>query len=338
MPTPAASGQIAGENRVDALIRSGAVTEAIRAFDTQIDRGEAIDGSRLKRLALAVLRDVASNQGDPEASVEACLALLAVGPDDCEPLIIGGPVSGVTRLRLIARELPADPQQAQRRLAKFTSGFSPEDWNVIVDTADAFPPAVAVQLLTQALAAGDSGARYGAIDGLASIQHDAALPVLKSWAGRHGAEGRVLALAAVARAGDAAALSSIVAMLPELHGPDLLAAGVALASRRDPRGLEAVRYVLNGPEELLRLEAALALARMGDGSGRDRLEAEAESENAWVRLRAIEKLRKLRLAPTPNVWRQMADSMPWIRVRAAQAVLEASEGAGPGPAPPAPPR
>ena len=147
--------------------------------------------------------------------------------------------------------------------------------------------------------------------------------MLKRWASRTDRPGHLIALAAVARSGDATALKEIGSLLPDLEGQDLLSAGVALAIRNDPRGREALQQVLQGPEELLRIEAAAALAKLGDPAGLSRLEAELSNSNPWIRLRTLEKLSGVSKAPAPSVWRQMTDPMPWIRVRAAQATAAA---------------
>ena len=317
--------------RVDMLIDKGAVRDAVALFDADADRTRTFDPALLRRLALAVLDDVAATPADRDAAMEACLSLLAVKRHLCEPTItLNDDAPASVRLRAIARDLPRQRDAASRRLQGLVSQFTADDWNSVVDGVDAFPPDVAVRLLEQAIAAGGEGVQFSAIDRLSRIDHDSALPVLRRWSGREGAPGRLVALAAVARRGDTEALAEIDRLLPDLRGADLLAAGIALSARKDPRGLEAIRHVLGGDDELLQLEAAAALVRLDDPSGRTRLEAELGNANVWIRLRALEKIRETEMPVSAEVWRQMNDDMPWVRVRAAQVALHATR-----PAPPA---
>lgn len=324
--TPADSAAAAGIGpRVDALIESGAVRDAVAVFDVHADRTRTFDPGLLRRLALAVLNDVASASGDRDASAEACLSLLAVTRHLCEPTItLNDDAPASARLRAIARELPTQHEAASRRLSALVTQFTGEDWSAVVDAADAFPIAVAVRLLEQAIAAGSEGVQFAAIERLSRLDDASALPVLRPWAGRPAAAGRLIALSAVARAGDREALAELEHLLPELRGADLLAAGIALAAQKRPRGLEAIRHVFDGDDELLQLEAAAALVRLDDPAGRARLEAELGNANVWMRLRALEKFRETALPVNAQVWRQMNDDMAWVRVRAAQVALQAT--------------
>lgn len=321
----------AEEGRVDRLIKEGAVREAVVLFDADADRIRTFDPRVLQRLAIAVLAEVAGATVDRDASIEACLTLLSVGPHTCEPTItLNASTPASARLRVLARELPVDATAADRRLAEFTSAFSPDDWNAIVDAIDAFPPEIAIRLLRQALGSGSEGVQFGAVDRLSRMDHPSALPVLRS-AIRDGRPGRFLALAAVARSGDKPALAALEASLPDLRGRDLLAAGVALAHLGRPGGYEAITHVLDGPDELLQLDAAVALIRLGDAAGRARLEAELASPNMWIRLRALEKAREVGLPPSALIWRHLADATPWVRVRAAQIAVAPPERPARGP-------
>ncbi len=315
--------------RVDALIDKRAVRDAVAVFDADADRTRTYDPAVLRRLALAVLDDVASSPEDRDASAEACLSLLSVTRHLCEPTItLDEDAPASARLRAIARDLPRQHDAASRRLSSLVSQFTGDDWSAVVDASDAFPPDVAVRLLGQAIAAGGEGVQYAAIDRLSRLDHASALPILRRWAERQ-APGRLIALAAVARTGDQQALAEIERLLPDLRGADLLAGGIALALNKRPGGLEAIRHLLVGDDELLQLEAAAALVRLDDPAGRTRLEAELANANVWIRLRTLEKIRETALPVSAQVWRQMNDDMPWVRVRAAQVALDATRPARP---------
>lgn len=322
---PPADPTADAEGRVDRLINSGDVREAVALFDADADRTRSFDPALLRRLALAVLDEVAASSGDRAAAVEACLSLLTVKPHVCEPTItLNDNAPASARLRVIARDLPTQPAAASRRLSTLVSQFTGDDWSSVVDAAGAFPLELRVQLLAQAIAAGTEGVQFSAIDRLARVDHESALPILRRWAARDAGPGRVIALGAVARAGDHEALAEIDRLLPDLRGSDLLAGGIALATHKRPQGLKAIRDVLVGENELLHLEAAAALVRLGDPLGRTTLEAELGNPNVWIRLRALEKVREAAIPVSAQVWRQMTDEMPWVRVRAAQAALGAA--------------
>lgn len=313
---------------IDALIAKGAVNDAVSAFDAQMRGRTAPDATLLARLSRAVLADVAASPADPSASVEACLTLIADATETprCQAgLATLARKSVVARLRMRARTIPESGAQADRAIAELTTDLLPRDWNAVVDAAADFPPPIAVRLLTRALAEGSEDVRFGALDALSRIDHPSAVPVLRTWSARQDSPARLIALAAVARAGDRQALATIRARLPELHGQDLLAAGTALATHGDAAGVRALEDVLRGPEELLQIEAAAALEAAGSAAGRGRLDAELTNPNVWIRLKALEKLRGRTLLPTAAVWRQLSDPMPWVRVRAAQVILDAAK-------------
>jgi HEAT repeat protein len=312
-----------GASPVDALIAEGAINDAVTAFDIESDRTRSVDFRKLERLARAVLSASTSSE-DAAAQTEACLTLLADGPHPCEARLgtTQDQPDAAARVRTLALASRGGDDAAVRRVNELSAGFGDQDWTAVIDAAKNLPPAVAVQLLSQAAAKGTPDARFSAVAALATIESPAALPVLRLWARKAHTPGRLIALAAVAGSGDSEALGELQRLLPELEGEDRLAAGTALARRKDPKGIEAIRDVLNGPDELLQLEAAAALARLGDRSGLERLGGELANTNVWIRLRALEKLRGLSLPPTAAVWRQMADPMPWVRVRAAQLTLE----------------
>lgn len=312
LSTGAAAGQ---DPRVDALIRDGAVLEAVRQFDAIADQQRTYDPGQLNRLARAVL-DEATRSDDPAAKAEACLTLLEVGPHDCEPTLTmtsRGP-SPVVRLRLAVLR---DPERAAALVDQLPAGDLPR----MIDAVDALPPALAVRLLSRAVEQDEVELRYTALSRLATLDHPDALPVLRRWAARTDVPGHVIALAGLAAAGDEPATEAVLRELPSIGDADRLAVGVALATRKHPQGLPVIREMLSDPNELLQVDAAAALARLGDPVGRERLEADLRAQNVWVRLRALGHLRRLPTSPSPLLWRQMADSMPWVRVRAAQVLL-----------------
>lgn len=319
-----AAGQGGSQSAVDALLKAGAVRDAVARFDAEVAAGAEVNPDVLARLASAVLGEVADESPDPSAAVEACLTLLAEAPHRCEARVMAdADRSPVTRLRLNARRLAGQSAATDRVLADVIGGIGERDWVAVIDAAPEFPPPLAVRLLTRALAEDGDDIRFGALDALSRIEHPSALPILRVWATRESVPGRLLALSAVARSGDAEAIRALKRLLPDLHGQDLLAAGVALASAGDPDGNEALAQVLRGPEELLHLEAAAALDALGNPQGRGRLESELGNPNVWLRLKALEQLRRSPGRLSPAVWRQMNDGMAWVRVRAAQVTLEA---------------
>jgi hypothetical protein len=307
-------------------VAEGRLRDAVAVFDAEADASRGFRPEALERLAVAVL-EAATMDPDPSLVADACLTLLRRDRHPCEAILQSLSSSSSTpapvRLRILARRMSADPK-ARRALDEIAAAFQPRDWTAVVDRAADFPADVRRSLLTQALAAGEPDVQYAALQQLAAMEDPATLALCRQWARRPSAPGHLLTLAAVARSGDPEAIARVRTLLPDLDGEELLAAGLALARQNDPRGLDAVRGLLNGPDELLQLKTAAALAGLGDPSGLSRLERELTNTNPWIRLRSLEYLVPLVRTPTPEIWRLMADDLPWIRVRAAEASLLAA--------------
>jgi hypothetical protein len=315
-------------NAIDALIQQGQIDAAVKAFDAQADQTKQYDIEQLARLAKAVLGQASrATASDPSSALSACVTLLAFGPHACGQALANSVNSPATPvgMKLVAAspDLRTGDASAERRLLELTSKFTPHEWAAAVNATAEMPQDAAILVLSHALNTGTPDVQFEAITRLAAIETPRSVELLRPWSGRNDVPGHLVALAAVAGSGDRDALVRLDRELPGLHGSDLLAAGVALARRGDKRGVESITSVLTGPEELLQIEAAGALARFGVPEGSARLEAELGSTNIWLRLRSLEVLQRLPpMLPTPAVWRQMADPLPAVRVRAAQIVLD----------------
>lgn len=314
------------EQTTQRILDTGPAVDIVRAYDAHVEATNQLDPALLEQIARRVLEEVARGD-DPSAAVEACLTLLGHGRHPCTERLsrLADTVAGTPVLRLRAAVASRRTPGAADRISRVTDDFQARDWVAVVDAAPAMPAAVAVPLLARALSEATPDVQYGALLRLAAMRAPEALPVLRTWSTRTQTPGHLIALAAVARSGDKAALDAVESLFPELHGPDLLAAAEALAVQGESEGRDAVRQLLIGPDELLRLEAAAALARLGDPAGLEHLQAELGSTDVWVRLRTLEKLHGLGVPVDRRVWRQMADPMDWIRVRAAQVTLEGIE-------------
>lgn len=315
---------------VDALLKAGSPERAVEAYDGQVDRTGKSDPQVLLRLATSVLQDVFKQQ-DASARVEACLTLLKVGEHPCVVTLRSAAKAASSpgvRLRAAAATAPRGEQS--EAIGRVLANVEGAEWAAVVDAAPAMLPETRVVVLGRALQQAPVDVRYSALKALSTSDSPAAIRILRQWSKRSDTPGHLLALAAVARAGDEEALASIRKLLPDLHGEDLLAAGVALATQGDPQGLEGIRAVLNGPDELLKLEAAAALARLGHADGRERLEADLNSSDVWVRLRTLEQLEGLIDQPSRRVWRLMADPLLWVRLRAAERTIEGVIASVPG--------
>ena len=315
-------------SRIDALVAEGRLRDAVAVFESEVDASKGVRPDALKRLAVAVLES-ATRDADPSLAADACLTLLRRIPHGCDivmqPLALNPSTPAVVRIRALARRVSTDPA-ARRTLDDLVADFQTREWTAVVDRAGDFPVDVRRSLLTKALAAGKPEVQYAALQQLAAMEDPATLGVCRQWASRTSTPGHLFALAAVARAGDPAALARIRTLLPSLDGEELLASSVALAKQNDAQGLDAVRRLLTGADELLQLKAAAALADLGDPTGRARLERELTNTNPWIRLRSLEYFVPLSPTPTPEVWRLMADDMPEIQIRAAEASLVAATG------------
>jgi HEAT repeat protein len=312
---------------VDTLLRQGRVADAVRAFDAAADQTRTYDEQLLSRLAVAVLETAARGE-DPIVAADACQTLLSRGTSSCREIIAGrwtDRLPTAARVKLLGSAAPRPAPPAAKRVTEFFDQLTPREFESAVEAARALPAGVQLELIARALVVESPEVQYVALAALADLEDPRAVPMLRRYAWREGVPGRLLALGALARAGDAAALETVAQLLPDLAGEDLLAAGVALARQGDSRGIPTVLTVLRGDDDLLQLKAAAALATLGDPAGLPRLESALVDPNLWMRLRALEYLSRLSAPPRALVWRQMADDMEWIRVRAAQATLAATD-------------
>ena len=312
------------------LLKAGEAERAVEAYDAYVDHTGRADRDVLLRLTTAVL-ERATTEEDRSLAVEACLALLSLGEHACRAGLraaLDSPAAtpGV-RLRVAAALQPEGGRATG--LARILEGLEGPAWVAAVDATAVMPPSTAVAVLARVLAEAPVDVRYAALVRLSTFDSPEALRLLRRWSHRPDTPGHLIALAAVGRAGDRDAIARVRSLLPELHGQDLLAAGVALAEHGEPEGFESIEVVLSGPDALLQIEAAAALARLNHGVGLERLEADLNNPDVWIRLRTLEQLRGLAVQPNHRIWRQMADPLAWVRVRAAQRTLEGLEATAP---------
>lgn len=316
--------------RAEELLAAGRLDEAIRAYDAEADAGRGIRKDVLAGLATGVLERWAADS-DARLVVTACQALVAAGPHRCDAVLrayeADPTAPRVVRLQAVSSSMTAVTPAARRRLAALTDELSDREWTALVDGTASLPLPLRLEVLDRALGTDLPDIQYSALESLSRIDDPSALPILKRWAGRRSTPGSLLALAAVARSGDAQALADIRLLLPDLQGEDLLAAGVALSHQGDKQGIEIVQGVVTGPDELLQLRAAAALSDLGQAYGLRRLEDELFNANPWIRLRALEYLQGRLQEPVPGVWRLLLDDLPWIQIQAAKVLLATSAAA-----------
>ena len=139
-------------------------------------------------------------------------------------------------------------------------------------------------------------------------------------ADRESGAARLIAHIGLAASGDLDSLKVLNETLPLMKGRDLLEAGRALVTLKDPRGTPILRSLAQEGDEMLRIEAAQALYDADPAQSARLIQTASESSNPWVRARALEAAATLRVTPTVSMRRAMLDSNSWVAVWAVQAV------------------
>ncbi len=125
----------------------------------------------------------------------------------------------------------------------------------------------------------------------------------------------------LARLGDPRWQKEFVAILPELDGDMSIEVAEWLLKQGDPRGAAAIEKVAKGQHEPLRLAAAARLPPASSDLATSVLGAALASENPWTRALALQVFRDSPVLPLHVARRSLADTEPWVRLRAAQGVF-----------------
>ena len=320
-----ASEAEAARHGVVAALTKGDVRDAIDQFGRLATVTNATDPELLSQIAIASLISTLT-EDDLTLRIETCRVLLADSPHQCKDDL--GALAATPNLPLVTR-LAAAALDTSRPADRSSFGnlareAGSRDQLAVANASRQLPAKESLPILKGLLDSpdADDGVRSEAVAVLAENEEPGALDIVRGFVQKNpGYEARADVMVALARLGDQEALQAMPDLLDSLDGPDLLAAGEALARSGDTRGLDALRRLVIGPQEMTRLDAAVALERQGDPLGRSVLGDALSDENLWIRLRALELINKLPLAPDRRVWELMAEDDPWVRFRAATATL-----------------
>jgi HEAT repeat protein len=313
-------------------------TEVARA-QTAIDRGDPAGAlvwyervpvkaperrDLLLRIAALRSRQLATD-ADVRVAVEACRAQVATGTKTC-----------LTDARRIADDVGAEMGArlaAASVLVEGRADGAEAFFQTLLGIAAENKPAAAagalagrradssIQPLMQLAGNSNEDAKYIATLALVRYKTKDTVPVLRAVAAdRDSGAARLIAYIGLAASGDQDALKILNDTLPLMKGRDLLEAGRALTTLKDPRGTAILRSLAQEGDEMLRIEAAEALYGADSALSARLIQSASDSANPWVRARALEAAATLRIAPTVSMRRAMLDTNSWVAVWAVQAV------------------
>ena len=139
-----------------------------------------------------------------------------------------------------------------------------------------------------------------AVLALANVPGDDAAAAIRN-ADPGGPVGMVRSVA-LARHGDAAAVASLAALMPNLNGYLKIQAGWALAENLNPKGIEILEEMRQSPIDLDRVMAAEALGRINPDAAYRTLIASLNGGSAAVKPAALHAAGVVRMGTDPAVY------------------------------------
>lgn len=313
--------------RITARVALGRLEQAVGDYSRLVQLQRQDDPGVLQQIAVGVLNGI-SHSVDPLLGAAACEALLAVNHADCLKRL-RREASGfqITAPRLAAAAALVRHGD-QTFAAAFTSAAAVADGHALLLLADAarsLPPESAVPVLATLLARGGPDVQYLAAAGLGRMKTPESHAALVSFVhSRPPSPARASAWISLAELGNPEALQQVAEALPLLDGSDLVAAARALHNTNDERGTRALRRIADGQDQMLRLDAAAALATKEPQYGQRLIDVGLRAPNPWVRAHALSVLRTLGSRVAEPHQRMMLDPDGWVRLRAAELVLSAA--------------
>lgn len=304
---------------VEANIAHAGASAALDAYERWLDRKRTDGAYALRRIAHAVLRDVAGDPKDRTARLEALDALIADGDADLpiaadlnDPAI-GLPEAGVLAslgneeaIRSLVAEL--DNPAGNRRMA-------------IAGLAKSRSP-LAIKPLVGLLADPDPFLRGAAAEALGKLGATQAISSIKPLLSDRVFSVHLSAAAALLALKDTSGMAWLRELEASEHAGVRLAA--AQATRNDPHAgwLPLVRSLAQDSDPLIRWQAAELLAPHDPDSAKATLEALLQDTNPAVREAAGRSYAQTVTGDFAALRRFLRDADTGIRVRAAARILE----------------
>jgi len=304
---------------VDANIAHAGATAALDAYERWLDRKKTDDGYALRRVARALLRDLARGAGDRTARVEALDALIADGDADL-PIALdpndastGLPEAGVlaslgneAAIKSLIAELNNPAGNRRVALAGLAKSRSP----------------LAEKPLIGLLADPDPFFRGAAADALAKLGATQAVASLKPLLNDRVFSVHLSAAGALLTLKDTSGLAWLRELEASEHPGVRLAA--AQATRNDPHAgwLPLVRALATDSDPLIRWQAAELLAPHDPDSAKATLEALLQDTNPAVREAAGRSYVQAATSDFAALRRFLRDADSGMRLRAAGRILE----------------
>jgi HEAT repeat protein len=280
------------------------------------------DAQQAPERALAAVRAISSS--DPLLSVQRCGVLSRAGDAECIEQLRRTATDPskppVAQLQAASALVQAGEAQAEALLVARAEALQRQDPLAATQALGSIRSDSVIPALARLLSEGDVHTQRAAAEALGRQSTAAAAP-LKALLRRDSHSLAALAArAALVRLGDRGEREAVVGLLPQLRGTDLLEPAAALLAVGDARGVGPLRDVANGPDEMLRLDAAAALRPYDAALADSVIDAGLRSPNAWVRAHAIEALRASGRAADAQLQQLLQDTNELVRLRAAEAL------------------
>ncbi len=305
---------------------------ADRALES-LDALEASTAERhlavLTRISILVLQNLLSST-DRDIQSASCVALPSEMTHDCQPTVLkivnDARLPDTLRLAAASRLARAGDATALAHVKRLAAHMSDRDLLGLGETLHSLPPDLEAQIWIPRLESSLPEVRYLAASKLGHAGGAEALAALKLFVEARESDVAIFpAQLSLARLGHAPARSRIKEIFPLLGGGDLLSAADVLLETDESLAVNAFRRVADGDHLMLRLEAAVRLRSYDAELGSSIVDQALESDNMWVRVRSLEAARRLGSGPSGSARRLLLDPNEWVRLRAAELVLSASD-------------
>ncbi|HVJ28097.1 MAG TPA: hypothetical protein VM493_11180 [Vicinamibacterales bacterium] len=299
--------------------------EALLVYEDLTGRLKTPAPDLLQALVKAFAEPLRGNE-DPRVRVDACEALLTLGPDakcvaDLNAMANDGAVEIGARLAAASSLFEHSAPGARDVVNLVVAAAITASPSVAADSLARLPPAISNEPLKRLAMSENRDARYVAALALARRPTDDVVPTLRAVAADTDAgAARLVAYIGLAATGDPAGLKVVRETLPLIKGRERLEAALALTAIKDPQGAPLLQALLTGEHELQRLDAAETLYPQVPDQARPVLAEGAASTNPFVRIRAMQALARLELPSTPAIRRAMGDSNSSVAVAALDVV------------------
>jgi hypothetical protein len=318
--------------RIEAALGLGDSKVALAAYEELVKPPAKERPELAARIAKTVMTDLSASE-DPTIQLEACDVLSRSTRDACRTVMDAhrrDPATPFgTRLGALATLASAGDATAGEEFKRLAAGAQGMSTRSVPNLAVRLPKPLAVSVLTRFLADPDRSMQFAAVSSLGDCGADAR-PTLEAYIRRVNPPplARGAAEFALIRTGDREALSKYPGPLDALRDEDAFVVGKALGKAGDPRGAALIVRAASSDNELLQIRAAASLGAADSLLTSRILDNALASRNIWIRAAALHEFCGSPSLSFAVARRLMSDPEPWVKLRAAAAVLAAMPAAG----------